>query len=79
MRPLTDEETKLVLEKLVKYIGQKAKYMIDNEETNYVFRLHRQRVYYCSEDILKFASNFEKKKINIIWYMLRKIHKNRKV
>ena len=63
MRPLTDEETKLVLEKLVKYIGKKATYMVSNEETNYVFRLHRQRVYYCSEDLLKFAQTFEKKKL----------------
>ena len=31
MRPLTDEETKLVLEKLVKYIGKKATYMVSNE------------------------------------------------
>ena len=63
MRPLTDEETKLVLEKLVKYIGKKATYMVSNEETNYVFRLHRQRVYYCSEELLKFAGTFEKKKL----------------
>ena len=45
MRPLTDEETKLVFEKLAKYIGKKITYMVANEETTYVFRLHRGRVY----------------------------------
>ena len=79
MRPLTDEETKLVLQKLVKYIGKKATYMVASEEANYVFRLHRQRVYYCDEDLLKFVGTFEKKKINFIWYMLRKIYKNWKI
>ena len=38
MRPLTDEETKLVFEKLVKYIGKKITYMVENEETTFVFR-----------------------------------------
>ena len=37
--------------------------MVSNEENNYVFRLHRQRVYYCDESILKFVGNFEKKKL----------------
>ena len=63
MRPLTDEETKLVFEKLVKYIGKKITYMIENEETTFVFRLHRGRVYYCDELMLKFIGNFEKKKL----------------
>ena len=61
MRPLTDEETKLVFEKLVKYIGKKITYMVENEEITFVFRLHRGRVYYCDEKMLKFVGNFEKK------------------
>jgi 60S ribosome subunit biogenesis protein NIP7 len=63
MRPLTDEETKLVFEKLVKYIGKKITYMVDNEENNFVFRLHKNRVYYCNEEMIKFVINFEKKKL----------------
>jgi 60S ribosome subunit biogenesis protein NIP7 len=63
MRPLTDEETKLVFEKLVKYIGKKITYMVDNEENNFVFRLHKNRVYYCNEEMFKFVINFEKKKL----------------
>ena len=63
MRPLTDEETKLVFEKLVKYIGKKITYMVENQETTFVFRLHRGRVYYCDEEMLKFVGHFEKKKL----------------
>jgi 60S ribosome subunit biogenesis protein NIP7 len=74
MRPLTDEETKLVFEKLVKYIGKKITYMVDNEENNFVFRLHKNRVYYCNEEMIKFVINFEKKKINFVWNLFRKIH-----
>lgn len=63
MRPLTDEETQLVFEKLAKYIGGKLKYMIDSEERAHVFRLHRMRVYYCDEELLKCVGHFEKKKL----------------
>jgi 60S ribosome subunit biogenesis protein NIP7 len=45
MRPLTDEETKIIFEKLAKYIGGKLKFMIEREDRVYVFRLHRSRVY----------------------------------
>ncbi len=63
MRPLTDEETKMVFEKFAKYIGGKLKFLIEREDKNYVFRLHRNRVYYCDEDLLKVASHFDKKKL----------------
>lgn len=63
MRPLTDEETKIVFEKLAKYVGGKLKFMIERDDKVYVFRLHRSRVYYCDEDLLKLAGHFEKKKL----------------
>jgi 60S ribosome subunit biogenesis protein NIP7 len=63
MRPLTDEETKLVFEKLAKYIGAKLKLMLENEDKTYVFRLHKNRVFYCDEDVIKLAQHFEKKKL----------------
>jgi 60S ribosome subunit biogenesis protein NIP7 len=37
--------------------------MVDNQENTYVFRLHRGRVYYCDETMLKFVNHFEKKKL----------------
>ena len=53
MRPLTDEETKIFFEKLTKYIGENIKMLIDREDGKYCFRLHKDRVYYVSEKIMK--------------------------
>ena len=53
MRPLTEEETKIFFEKLSKYIGDNIKHLIDRSDGTYCFRLHRERVYYVSERIMK--------------------------
>ena len=53
MRPLTEEETKLFFEKLSKYIGENVRQLIDRTDGVYCFRLHRERVYYVSEKIMK--------------------------
>ena len=50
MRPLTQEETKTLFEKLAKYIGRNITHLIERDEP-YCFRLHRDRVYYVSESI----------------------------
>ena len=63
MRPITDEETKLVFEKLEKYIGAKLKYLIERDDKEYVFRLHRSRVYYSDQELIKVSQHFEKKKL----------------
>jgi len=63
MRPLTDDETKIVFEKLAKYIGAKLKYLIERDDKVYVFRLHKTRVYYCDEEVIKLAEHFGKKKL----------------
>ncbi|MBN3273476.1 NIP7 protein, partial [Polyodon spathula] len=46
MRPLTDEETKTMFEKLSKYIGENIKLLVDRPDGTYCFRLHNDRVYY---------------------------------
>lgn len=53
MRPLTEEETKIFFEKLSKYIGDNIKSLIERDDGNYCFRLHRERVFYVSERIMK--------------------------
>ena len=53
MRPLTEEETKIFFEKLSKYIGENIKLLIEREDGKYCFRLHKERVYYVSEKIMK--------------------------
>uniref|UniRef100_A0A3B4TBQ4 NIP7 nucleolar pre-rRNA processing protein n=2 Tax=Seriola TaxID=8160 RepID=A0A3B4TBQ4_SERDU len=63
MRPLTDEETKIMFEKLSKYIGENIKLLVDRPDGTYCFRLHSDRVYYMSEKILKLATNFSRDKL----------------
>ena len=48
MRPLTDEETKVFFTKLIEYIGENIRFLIDRQDEPYVFRLIRDRVYYMS-------------------------------
>ena len=59
MRPLTEEETKLFFEKLSKYIGENIRQLIDRSDGVYCFRLHRERVYYVSEKIMKQVLQFD--------------------
>ena len=57
MRPLTEEETKIFFEKLSKYIGDNIKQLVERSDGSYCFRLHRERVYYVSERIMKQGAN----------------------
>jgi 60S ribosome subunit biogenesis protein NIP7 len=63
MRPLTDEETRIFFEKLTKYIGENVRQLLDRSDGLYCFRLHRDRVYYCKEDIMKKAAHFPRKQL----------------
>ncbi|CAG2106557.1 unnamed protein product [Medioppia subpectinata] len=60
MRPLTDDETVVLFEKLTKYIGDNVRLLISRPDGMYCFRLHCDRVYYCSEDMIKLASNISR-------------------
>ena len=57
MRVLTEEETQIFFEKLSKYLGANIKFLIDREDGEYVFRLHRDRIYYLRGDVLKMAAH----------------------
>lgn len=50
MRPLTDDETKVLFEKLANYIGKNIEQLINRPDEKCCFRLHKDRVYYvrCS-------------------------------
>jgi 60S ribosome subunit biogenesis protein NIP7 len=54
---LTEEETQAFFEKLTKFLGSNVKFLIDRDDAEYVFRLHRNRVYYLNSDILKLAAH----------------------
>ncbi|KAJ2596847.1 ribosome biosynthesis protein nip7 [Coemansia sp. RSA 1286] len=56
MRPLTDDETKVLFEKLSKYIGRNIVHLIDRPDEPYCFRLQKDRVYYISEEIMRKAT-----------------------
>ena len=71
MRPLTEEETKTLFEKLSKYIGDNIKLLIDRSDGAYCFRLHRDRVYYVSEKIMKQVGNLCYPKVSIFNLPLR--------
>ncbi|KAG0677824.1 ribosome biosynthesis protein nip7 [Kluyveromyces marxianus] len=57
MRQLTEEETKVVFEKLAGYIGRNIVYLVDNQDQPHVFRLQKDRVYYVPEHIAKLATS----------------------
>ncbi|TGZ37563.1 60S ribosome subunit biogenesis protein NIP7 homolog [Temnothorax curvispinosus] len=56
MKQLSEERTKLVFEKLTKYIGTNVKNLIDRPDGMYCFREKKDRVYYVSEKILSLAN-----------------------
>lgn len=60
MRQLTEEETKVVFEKLANYIGRNISFLIDNKEDPHVFRLQKDRVYYVSEKIANLATSIQR-------------------
>ena len=63
MRPLTDEETRVVFDKLKKYIGQNLRQLEDRPDDLHLVRLHRERVFYMSDRILKHAGHNPRKKL----------------
>ncbi|KAL0227760.1 hypothetical protein RCL1_003903 [Eukaryota sp. TZLM3-RCL] len=63
MRPLTEDETKLVFEKLAKYIGENLKHLIERTDDTYCFRLHNNRVFYLSESLLRSAAAVHRKQL----------------
>ncbi|XP_059610204.1 60S ribosome subunit biogenesis protein NIP7 homolog [Phlebotomus argentipes] len=58
MKRLSEERTRVLFEKLSKYIGPNVKQLIDRPDGTYCFREKRDRVYYVSEKIMKLAENF---------------------
>ena len=63
MRQLTEEETKLFFKKLSKYIGSNIKYLIDREDGDYVFRFHKNKIFYMRVELAKLASNVGHKEL----------------
>lgn len=64
MRPLTDDETTKVFEKLAKFIGANIKQLVEpSDGVTYCFRLQKDRVYYVSESTMRLATNVARDKL----------------
>lgn len=51
------QETKMIFEKLYKFIGRDIKSLIDRPDGLYCLRLQKNKVFYVSETIMKKATN----------------------
>ncbi|XP_044761469.1 60S ribosome subunit biogenesis protein NIP7 homolog [Coccinella septempunctata] len=51
MKRLSEERTKILFEKLAKYIGPNVKQLIERPDGTYAFREKKDRVYYASLDL----------------------------
>ncbi|KAI0348413.1 hypothetical protein BDW22DRAFT_1410576 [Trametopsis cervina] len=60
MRPLTEDESKVVFTKLANYIGKNLVHLIDRPDEPYCFRLHKDRVFYVSESSMRLAISVAK-------------------
>jgi 60S ribosome subunit biogenesis protein NIP7 len=77
MRPLTQEESKLVVEKLSKFVGRNVAKLIDRPDEPHVLRLHKERVYYGRESLCKRAENFPREHLVSLGVCLGKFTKTR--
>ena len=57
MRALTDDETKIFFDKLAKFLGSNIKFLIEREDGDFVFRLHKEKIYYLNAEVLKMAAH----------------------
>ena len=78
MRVLTEEETQTFFEKLSKYLEGNIKFLIDREDGDFVFRLHRDRVYYIRSDVLKMAAHVGRDELLSAGTMFGKFTKTKK-
>uniref|UniRef100_A0A7S2S5A9 60S ribosome subunit biogenesis protein NIP7 homolog n=1 Tax=Eucampia antarctica TaxID=49252 RepID=A0A7S2S5A9_9STRA len=63
MRPLTEDETKLLFQKLAEYIGKSIEQMINRKDERHCFRLMKDRVYYVSESAMKYSASISRDNI----------------
>jgi len=57
MRPLSEEETKTLFQKLAEYMGRSVERLINRSDERHCFRLIKDRVYYISETVMKASAS----------------------
>lgn len=55
MRPLTEDETRQVFEKLSNFMGRNIKLLVERTDEEHCFRLHKDRVYYVPVRLMQQA------------------------
>ncbi|CAL9728638.1 60S ribosome subunit biogenesis protein Nip7p [Monosporozyma unispora] len=78
MRQLTEEETRVVFEKLAGYIGRNIANLVDNKENPHVFRLQKDRVYFVPENVAKLATSVARPNLMSLGICLGKFTKTGK-
>ncbi|RWR75595.1 60S ribosome subunit biogenesis protein NIP7 [Cinnamomum micranthum f. kanehirae] len=71
MRPLDEAETTAVFEKLFKFVGNNLKHLVDRPSHEgpdptpgrYCFRLHKNRVFYVSDALVRRATNISRDRL----------------
>ena len=46
-----------MFEKLHKFLGKNIKHLVDRADEDHVFRLHKNRVFYVRESVMRRATN----------------------
>jgi 60S ribosome subunit biogenesis protein NIP7 len=59
-------------------MGKNVRYLIDRKDEAYCFRLHKERVYYVSESLMRRAANFPRKALLSLGTCLGKFTKGGK-
>ena len=78
MRRLTEEELTIFFDKLAKYIGPGIKALIECPDGRWGFRLHRDRVYYISEAMVRHASALPRDQLVALGCLFGKFTKTKK-
>merc|ERR1739848_99025 len=78
MRPLTEFETRIFFEKLAEFIGRNIKLLVDRNDEPHCFRLHKDRVFYLAERLLRASAPVARKQLNSIGTCFGKFTKTRK-
>eukprot|EP00945_MAST-04E_sp_MAST-4E-sp1_P005738 g5738.t1 len=79
MRPLTEDEMRKFFEKLKTYIGNNVRQLIDRKDQPHCFRLHKDKVYYVSESIMRQATNVGSEQLLLLGTCFGKFTKSRNV
>lgn len=78
MRQLTEEETRIVFEKLSGYIGQNISQLVNRSDDKYCLRIQKDRVYYVLESTARLATTIARSNLLSLGTCLGKFTKTGK-